>query len=669
MDLPRDVIGIDTETTGLSIPHGDRPFLITAWSFSHNFDDPIGLEERPFVDNHTLDIPGEGAYWDGLVSPFTREVHWDRDELEHFAGEIEHKHVVFFNGGFDLRMLASIGLRIIDSRTGWSCQLPEPYCPELPFSPGDEVVVEVASIEDTQIASHVYDNRGPIELNRLAAYRGIRSDDDKDLLRLTKELRNKAPDDYKLATETDNKGKIKQAPKADYWLVHQRPSAPGDEVNLCLRYGLLDTFRTTILWDWACDEIETDGLEDQYARQMRVYPVFCDMDTEGFVIHKKNFDAQIEKHGSREKEARARVEHTLRNHLPDVKQPNAGSPQQIGRMLYDVLGAPVLKKTETGKPSTDAETIKELGRRDDLSPEIESFLGEIRAFRDEDKVLGMLKSYERRFVRYDGQFYLFGSFNQVGTSLTRCSSSNPNLQQIPKRDPKKTLRDIVRAPRGWRLLAFDYSSVEIRLFARVANEQRMLQLLDEGLDPHRYAAAAALELDPDEVSDEQRSSVGKGVNFGVIYGAGPNKIIRLTGNENVRDAVASMFPRLFPYSEETIRQANRTGQVRTLFGYRLWVAPEPTFKSVNCVVQGSAGDLAKEAMCAVSETVCNEDIRLVGQVHDELLFIVRKNVPLKKTAKRITEAMESVGDQVGVCLPVDGTHHRKSWGKEGSVDL
>lgn len=450
-------------------------------------------------------------------------------------------------------------------------------------------------------------------------------------------------------------------------MLFQDSPSPDPSENLCSEYALRDTFRTLYGWDHALSAITEDGLFDQLARQMRAFPAFCQLPTQGLPIHRDNLNGQIKTWTKKANATRKLVEKTLADY--GIEEPNAASPHHVREMLYEGLKLPVLKKTATQLASTDAETIKALSATD-LSFEAEEFLTTYQKFKSEEKTVSTLVSYTKRIIRAksDGVEYLFGDFKQTGTALTRCSSDNPNLQNIPKR--KNSLRNIIGGIPGWRLVSIDYSQIEIRLFAQASQDPEMLAAIASGKDIHAYTASEVFSLPYEECDGDSpiqtergkkcRDSC-KGVNFGILYGASEDKIIRTIGNAIGWTIYQEKFPNVFKYMLKMKAIARELGEVRTLFGYRIWIAPEPLHVAVNCVVQGSAGDAAKEAMALIHYE--NLPIRMAGQVHDELLFYVPDSPDWIDTANRLKTLMEKVGDLVGCALPADADYHPEHWGE------
>lgn len=658
-----DWIGFDTETTGLSIPHGVRPFLFSAWSLQKL----PGLKHRLHNDNplcdFTGDLPGYGGLWNGSVEWTDRSVRWTSEQLDSLAHFLTGKNLVGFNAGFDLRMLASIGLILEFEEPYYRVHLPNHFF-GASVPPQQTRIVKCGLVADAQIGVHVFDNRGPGNLDQATRYYlGLVNDDDDRLVAETKKLRTHLKkqsyaDDIAFGKEPDGK----DAPKSDYWMLYQEAKSKSPKDNLCAEYALRDVFRTLVLWDKAQESIKEDQIETQLGRQMAVFPAFCQLPTEGLPLHTKNLKEHLKNYGGKSKAARIVVEKSLAE-FGEAK-PNANSDHQIRRALFDHFKLTPVKLTDTQMPSVDKETIEVLSSQK-LKPAPRRFIDAVVDYTGVSKTLEMLETYDACKVKAksNGITYLFGGYNQTGTALTRCSSDNPNLQQIPKR--KNSLRNLITVEPGWRLVSIDYSQVEVRLFVEASGDPEMKQALLDGLDIHQFTASAIDEVPYEEVTKQSRVGA-KGVTFGRLYGAGDAKIIRTAGNDNIIAVYDEKFPSVPLYMAKQIALAEQKGEVHTLYGYRIWVSPEPAYKAVNCIVQGSAGDVMKEAMTRLHyhpKVGNNKDVRIVGQVHDELLFLIRDQPNWKKLGQTIKTVMESVGDIINdAYLPADAEYHPEHWG-------
>jgi DNA polymerase I len=332
---------------------------------------------------------------------------------------------------------------------------------------------------------------------------------------------------------------------------------------------------------------------------------------------------------------------------------NLGSPKQIGAIFFDELGLPVVTKTPKGAPSTSEDVLERLAADGYELPRI------ILEHRGLSKLRSTYTDKLPRMVDPDtGRVHT--SYHQAVTATGRLSSSDPNLQNIPIRteDGRRIRHAFIAAP-GHRLLAADYSQIELRIMAHLSGDERLLAAFAGGLDIHRATAAEILGLAPEDVSSEQRRSA-KAINFGLIYGMSAFGLARQLGIERGSaqeyvDRYFERYPGVRDFMNCTRRQAREDGYVETLFGRRLHLpeighgkqaqraAAERT--AINAPMQGTAADIIKRAMIAVDAWIEDErpEARLIMQVHDELVLEVFETA-IEETRERVREAMETAAE-------------------------
>ncbi|TBU96541.1 DNA polymerase I [Stutzerimonas kirkiae] len=315
---------------------------------------------------------------------------------------------------------------------------------------------------------------------------------------------------------------------------------------------------------------------------------------------------------------------------------NLGSPKQLGAILYEKLGLPVLKKTAKGQASTAEDVLAELAERDYPLPKV------IMQYRS----LSKLKStYTDKLPQQinprTGRIHT--SYHQAVTATGRLSSSDPNLQNIPIRTPEgRRIRQAFVAQKGYKLLAADYSQIELRIMAHLARDEGLLSAFRDGLDVHRATAAEVFGVPLGEVSSDQRRSA-KAINFGLIYGMSAFGLAKQIGvgrpeAQAYIDRYFTRYPGVLDYMERTRAQAAEQGYVETLFGRRLYL-PEIHSKNavmrkaaertaINAPMQGSAADIIKRAMVTVDTWLQDSglDARIILQVHDELVLEVHESI-------------------------------------------
>ncbi|MCP1621723.1 DNA polymerase I [Pseudomonas nitroreducens] len=315
---------------------------------------------------------------------------------------------------------------------------------------------------------------------------------------------------------------------------------------------------------------------------------------------------------------------------------NLGSPKQLGAILYEKLGLPVLSKTATGQPSTAEAVLAELAEQDYELPKV------IMQYRS----LSKLKStYTDKLPEQinprTGRIHT--SYHQAVAATGRLSSSDPNLQNIPIRTAEgRRIRQAFVAAKGYQLLAADYSQIELRIMAHLAKDEGLLDAFRHDRDVHRATAAEVFGVPLEEVTGDQRRSA-KAINFGLIYGMSAFGLAKQIGVERKEaqayiDRYFARYPGVLAYMERTRAQAAEQGFVETLFGRRLYL-PEIASKNgamrkaaertaINAPMQGTAADIMKRAMVSVDNWLQESgiDARVILQVHDELVLEVREDL-------------------------------------------
>lgn len=316
---------------------------------------------------------------------------------------------------------------------------------------------------------------------------------------------------------------------------------------------------------------------------------------------------------------------------------NLNSPKQLQHILFEKLELPVLKKTPKGAASTAEEVLQELALDYPL-PELilrHRGMAKLKSTYTDKLPKVMHKTTQR----------IHTSYHQAVAATGRLSSSDPNLQNIPIRNEAgRRVRKAFIAPQGYQVVAIDYSQIELRIMAHLSQDRGLLDAFAKGLDIHRATAAEVFGVSLDEVTAEQRRRA-KAVNFGLIYGMSAFGLARQLNiprhdAQHYMDVYFERFPGVLEYMERTRVQAGEQGYVETLFGRRLYL-PEirarniPRKKAaeraaINAPMQGTAADIIKKAMIDVAawiETYTPQsDLRMIMQVHDELVFEIKTEV-------------------------------------------
>ena len=388
--------------------------------------------------------------------------------------------------------------------------------------------------------------------------------------------------------------------------------------------------------------------------EMPLVPVLARMERHGVKIDTGMLRAQ-----SRELEKRV-LELEQQAHAQAGQAFNLGSPKQIQEVLYGKLGLPVLRRTPTGQPSTAEEVLEELA----LDYPLPKIILEHRTLAKlkstyTDKLPEMINPKTGR---------VHTSYHQAVAATGRLSSSDPNLQNIPIRtDEGRRIRQAFVPERGYRILAADYSQIELRIMAHLSGDAGLIRAFAEGQDVHRATAAEVFGVAPGLVSDDMRRAA-KTINFGLIYGmsafglARSLKIERAAAAEYIERYFAR-YPGVRAFMERTRESARSLGYVETLFGRRLYLseinAPNQTRRqaaeraAINAPMQGTAADFIKRAMIVADRWIVESgaDVRMIMQVHDELVFEVH-TAALAETTARIRRCMAEVAT-LSVPLVVD----------------
>lgn len=315
---------------------------------------------------------------------------------------------------------------------------------------------------------------------------------------------------------------------------------------------------------------------------------------------------------------------------------NLGSPKQLGAILYDKLGMPVMSKTAKGQPSTAEAVLDELAEQGYPLPEVLMQYRSLSKLKSTytDKLPGQINPRTGR---------IHTSYQQAVAATGRLSSSDPNLQNIPIRTAEgRRIRQAFVASPGYKLLAADYSQIELRIMAHLAKDEGLLHAFRNDLDVHRATAAEVFGVALEDVTTDQRRKA-KAINFGLIYGMSAFGLAKQIGvdrkqSQDYIDRYFARYPGVLAYMERTRAQAAEQGFVETLFGRRLYLpdinAKNPALRkgaertAINAPMQGTAADIIKRAMVNVDNWLSESglDARVILQVHDELVLEVREDL-------------------------------------------
>lgn len=406
-----------------------------------------------------------------------------------------------------------------------------------------------------------------------------------------------------------------------------------------------------VLWDKLSAEPRLREVYEQI--EAPLIPVLARMEQRGVLI-----DVQALRLQSNELAKRM---HEIQQHAYSIagRSFSLDSPKQLQAILFDEFKLPIMVKTPTGQPSTNEEALEAIADQHELPRLILDYRGlaKLRSTYT-DKLADNVNPRTGR---------VHTSYGQAIAATGRLSSSEPNLQNIPIRTEEgRRIRQAFVAPPGFRILAADYSQIELRIMAHLSGDAGLLSAFRSGQDVHRATAAEVFGLAPDQVDSNQRRAA-KAINFGLMYGMGAFGLARQLGiaRNEANDYIAryfSRYPGVRRFMDDIRERAHRDGYVETVFGRRLYLddirARNPNLRAgaeraaINAPMQGTAADIIKRAMITVDGWLDERaDARMLMQVHDELVLEVRDDC-VDEISKGLRERM-SAAAELAVPLVVD----------------
>lgn len=619
--MPRNrFLAIDTETTGTDFRAGHKPYSVQC-----------------------CDDQGRTWYWEWPVDPFTREPRYKRADIRDLDGLLgDYSAWVFHNARFDIRALTALGSQHFTGR-------------ERDFA--------WEKVEDTLLQAHVLDSSEDHGLKPLARkYLDIPDTDKHELQAAIVRARRVAK----------SRGwPVSPVVAWDGWL----PRAIDRECDLSEKYGSLDAIRTMRLFLLFSDELDIQNLRSIYERERVLLPKVYFMENVGLYVSRDRLSSQLMEYENLRDAADIKMVRQAR--AIGFDSLNVRSGPQLRELLHKKLKLPTAKVTiakKTGKvsESVDRESLEKLwvwlGHRIEVSgdryrastrlpaskAQATEVVDSLLTFRSAQTAVGYLEGYQTALGRGS---ILYPSFNQTGTHTTRFSCYNPNAHNISKK-ASMPLRSVFGPRPGHLWFDIDYDQLELRIFAVAAEERSLIEAFARGEDIHGYVAQRIFNLPPEKITKEQRR-IAKGVNFGLIYGAGKKKIDHVAG-PGTYDKFKVLFPSMSAYMASTLKQAEKHGYVTTLGGYRLHTPKDRAYAGVNYIVQGTAGEILKKAILDVDEYLYRENPHLNGRiiltVHDELIVecpVERRTLVAQAIAlDEIQNLMRNAGKSVGVHTPV-----------------
>lgn len=324
---------------------------------------------------------------------------------------------------------------------------------------------------------------------------------------------------------------------------------------------------------------------------------------------------------------------------------NISSPKQLSNILFEKLGIEGGKKNKNGNYSTDAAVLELLKDRGILIAE------KILEYREYEK---LRSTYVEPLLKLQKLGKIHTTYNQTGTTTGRLSSQNPNLQNIPTRTTEGTkIRTGFIASPGYRLMSFDYSQIELRVLAEISGDKNLIDAYKHNLDLHELTARKIFVLNENEKVNKYQRNIAKVINFSVLYGKTPfglSKELKITIGEAKEyiDTYFREYPKVRELLDEIIEKCRKNKYVETLYGTRRYVydinssninvKEAANRMAVNTVIQGTAANIIKKVMYNIYEKLCNENVKMLLQVHDELIFEVKdENIAIHEEIQKIME--------------------------------
>ncbi|MGB5690312.1 MAG: DNA polymerase I [Woeseiaceae bacterium] len=383
-------------------------------------------------------------------------------------------------------------------------------------------------------------------------------------------------------------------------------------------------------------------------------PVLLDMEETGVLVDRKMLQKQSTELAKKMAELEAKAHELAGGPF------NLGSPKQLQQILFEQQALPVIRKTPKGQPSTAEDVLVELANDYELPAVIIDY-----------RSVSKLKStytdkLPLQINERTGRIHT--SYHQAVAATGRLSSTDPNLQNIPIRTEEgRRIRQAFVAPEGFKLLAADYSQIELRIMAHLSADKGLLKAFEKELDVHRATAAEVFGMALGDVTDDQRRSA-KAINFGLMYGMSAFGLAKQLGisrheAQEYVDLYFDRYPGVRKYMDDIRARASEQGYVETVFGRRLYL-PEINARNaqqrqyaertaINAPMQGTAADIIKRAMITVHDWLNTEQpgARMIMQVHDELVFEVRDDA-IDAVTSKVTELMNGAAT-LSVALKVD----------------
>lgn len=684
----KTLAAFDCETTGSALFHGVLPFMVC-----------VTFENR---EQLTFE-------WD--VDPFTRIPEIDPGELAELIELLMNEDYLWVghNIKFDVRCIEK-AWEFIEGKTSTA------------FTP----LKFLRRSHDTMLMSHALDNKGSHGLKDLAVRYLDIAEEDVALLKQQVEAARAfgRQQGWKIAS-IENCPYELEAPSGGWWIIDMwMPKAmyleeacrghllPGDDFdNICKKYCLRDTERTILLFSLLREELNKEGLWDQYLRNQCLLDVTYDMERYGVSIHMDTLLSEKKRFTQLSKSHEAAALKAC-----DIDTLNINAPEQVALCIQNIYNFNIQRTTKKGSLTVNKDEMEILysklehalskskndrvvvvdekeGRpvanlypRKTIESLMSFLLNTMASKKCRKTANGDLENYKLLALGYgsidglDIEYYLHGSINLTGADTTRISMSAPNLTNISKgkaafnediRELDLSLRKIFGPTEGRKWWSIDYKQLQLVIAATISNEKDVIDVIKSGGDLHdmmHRKLAERLEWEYIHDDDAQRT-IAKNTNFGFWFGAGPTKIDKTTHTSGLHPILCEMFPNAQTQIRKDIQQAQEIGYV-TASGYRLYLPSDAPYAATVYKVQSWEGCIAKTAMDLTYRYTRNnasEDIHLILCVHDELVF----DVPIDCDNRHLftlMSLMEEAGRLEGITCQTDAKIITTNWAEGKKVE-